>query len=498
VKKLNKNNSQRPFVYTVLGSIITCVLSFFCTATALAQGTSTTSLPKETSTQNEPQGFSLKIYSSGYSSNKTETKDKIDDGTNADSNTNFEAQYLYASVAASSAKKIHFIFGLYPQESASYVAAPELFYSQSTSLKNYNARAEYTIGRRQTVQNKLDDVFNLGVVNSYFSQDLINYTAEGLTGLHTKAGNEYLSVGANFYPIFIPNQGPANIERNGKLVGVNRWAQSTPRSFIYNNQENNIDYKISDYSLFDILNNPGYSLTLQAGDLKKNNIEMNFSYSDTPINDVIISRTVIADLNLNGTVEIFPVVRYSQKLTSDFKFKVHNTTFFASYLMDTPHNKLETDELAVQVLEPISGYGAGFQVDMSDFVNRGFNVGVAYGKFYGGEIRNTDPNGDENTLSLSNNRLLYQNPLKLSAELEGFQMLSNSVFFNANWIYDGVQDGSLLSLSARHEPLRNLNVSVGVDLVGVVDDTENDETKKNFLSKHKADDRLTGAVQYAF
>ncbi len=434
---------------------------------------------------------------SGYNANSAQSQE-INDGTTADSNTSFEAQYLLHSTEAGSSKKVHFIFGLYPEESSSYVAAPELYYSNVISLKSYKSDVEYTIGRRQTVKNKLDDIFNLGVVNPYFSQDHINYTAQGLTGLHGKAGNKYFTLGANYYPIFVPNQGPANIEKNGKLIGVNRWAQSTPQTFIYNNKENNIDYSISDYNLYNLMSHSGYSLTLQTGDLVKTNAEFNVAYSNTPINDVVISRTVIADLNLNGSVEIFPVVRYSKKVSSDFKLKQHNTTFFASYLMDTPENKLEGDDRAVQVMEPIYGYGAGIQVDMTDFVHRGFNLGVAYGKFYGGEIKDINSDGEENTFSLSNNRLLFQNPLKVIVQLEGFQMLTRPVYFNANWIYDNQQNGSLLSLSARHEPLHNLNVSVGVDLVGVVEDTETEESKKSFLSKHSADDRMTGAIQYAF
>ncbi len=433
---------------------------------------------------------------SGYNANSTDSQ--IDDGTTADSNTSFEAQYLLQSTDGGSNKKVHFIFGLYPEENSSYVAAPELYYSNIIPLKSYNASAEYTIGRRQTVKNKLDDVFNLGVVNAYFTQDRINYTAQGLTGLHGKVGNEYFSFGANFYPIFIPNQGPANVEKNGKLVGVNRWAQSTPQTFIYKDKENNIDYSISDYNLYDIMSHSGYSLSLQTGDLEKTKAEFNVTYSDTPINDVVISRTIIADLNLNGSVEIFPVVRNSKKVTSDFKFKYNNATFFTSYLMDTPENNLENDDHAVQVFEPISGYGAGVQFDMSEFVHRGFSIGASYGKFFGGEIKDINSDGEENTFSLSNNRLLYQSPFKLSADLEGFQMLSHSVFFNASWTYDSNQNGSLLSLSAHHEPLQNLNVSLGVDLIGVIDDKDTDESKKAFLSKHSADDRITGAIQYAF
>ncbi len=493
MEKLNKNNPNRLFHCSVL----TCFLSWLGPATASAQGTSKTSLPKNTSAQNNSEGFSLKMNYSGYDSNSAGSQ-TVDNGTTDSSTTNFEAQYLLNSIGESNLQKVHFIFGLYPAQSSSYVAAPEIYYSYKTTLKDYNAKSEYTIGRRQTVQNKLDDIFNLGLVNPYFSQDRINYTAQGLTGLHSKVGNDDFTLGANFYPIFIPNQGPSVTEKNGKLIGVNRWAQSTPQTFIYNNKKNNIDYSIDDYNLYKLMNHSGYSLTLQAGDLEKTKTELNFTYSDSPINDIIISRTVVADLNMNGSVDIFPVVRYSKKITSDFKFKQHNTTFFASYLMDAPDNKLENDDRAVQILQPIYGYGTGAQVDMSDFVHRGLNVGMSYGQFYGGEIQDTNSDGEANTFSLSNNRLLYQNVFKASMDLEGFQMLSNSVFFNVNWIYDSIQNGSLLSLSAHHEPLQNLNVSIGVDLVGVVDDTETEESKKSFLSRHSADDRITGAVQYAF
>ncbi len=487
MKKLKETNLSNTFIQLVFNSLVVGFISWFYPALSSAQETSSTTVLDRASTQNELQGFSLKMSYSGYQSNPTEAQ-----------TTSFEAQYLMQSIGVHSAQKVHFIFGLYPEQNSNYVAAPELYYSNGSRLKDYPADVEYTIGRRQTVQNKLDDVFNLGLVNPYFSQDFINYTAQGLTGLHLKTSLDYFTVGANFYPIFIPNQGPAHLEKKGKLVGVNRWAQSAPKSFVYNNKENNIDYRIANYNLYDLMGHSGYSFTLKTGDLEKTKGELNVTFSDTPINEVVISRTVIADLNLNGSVEIFPVIRYSKKVTSDFQFKQHNTTFFASYLMDTPENKLESDDHAVQMLEPIYGYGGGFQVDMTDFVDRELSFGLAYGKFYGGEIKDMNSDGQENTFSISNNRLLFQNPFKLSAELEGFKVRSLPVYFKANWIYDTQQNGSLLSLSARHSPLPQLNLSLGIDLIGVVDETKSPDRKSSFLSQHSADDRMTGALTYVF
>ncbi len=468
-----------------------------CPLVTLAQGTSTSSLPRLSETKNTPSEFSLRIFYAAYDTQSRESS-KSGNDKSLDSTTQFESQYLFHTKDNSTAKKIHFILGYYPAVASSYIAAPEIYYSKKNSLDFKNVEFDYTIGRRQTLKNTLDDTFNLGLINPYFTQDHINYTAQGLTGFHSQIGNENFVVGANFYPLFIPNQGPANIIKNGTLIGVNRWAQSAPQTFVYNDKENKIDYSIHDYNLYDLMTHSGYSLLLQGGDLEKTNQEFNVTYSDSPMNDIIISRTIVADLNLNGSVEIFPVVRYSRKLNSDFKYRINNTTFFISYLMDTPENQLENDDHAVQVLAPIYGYGTGLQVDLTDFVNRHFQVSVAYGKFYGGEIQDTDSGGEPNTFSLSNNRLLYQNPFKISTELEGFRLISKPVFFNASWIYDGNQNGSLLSLQVRHEPLQNMNVSLGVDVIGVVDDTETAGNKKTFLSRHSADDRLTGAIQYVF
>ncbi|MBC7754449.1 MAG: hypothetical protein H7Z71_09445 [Moraxellaceae bacterium] len=77
-------------------------------------------------------------------------------------------------------------------------------------------------------------------------------------------------------------------------------------------------------------------------------------------------------------------------------------------------------------------------------------------------------------------------------------MRSSPVYFKANWIYDTQQNGSLLSLSARHSPLPQLNLSLGIDLIGVVDETKLPDRKRSFLSQHSADDRMTGALTYVF
>lgn len=423
--------------------------------------------------------FGIKLYSSSIDS------------------SNLEAQYIYNALRGLQTSSVKFIAGLYPESDISYVALPEAYYSNIKKLNEYQVEIDYTLGRKQTINSYLDHEFNLGLVNPYFSQDHINYTSEGLIGLHTSVGNEKLKIGVNYYPIFTPNQGPMVTEKNGKIKEANRWSQEAPETFLYNGKENSITYTIDDYNLYDLMSQSGYSVSLQSGDIEKNNIELDVTYSNTPINDIILSRTVIADLNLNGSVKIYPVVRYSDKITSDIQYKQNNLTYFASYLFESPRNQLEKEDRAVQVLESVYGYGGGVQMDFNSWANRKLSVGASYGRFFGGQIIDTDSDGKTNAFNISNQRLIFQQPYKLNLGVDTFRMLSSPVHFDMSWTYDGLQRGSLLSIKTSHRPLPRMNVTLGFDVIGISDET-NSENKKTFLGQHSADDRVTGALEYVF
>jgi hypothetical protein len=417
--------------------------------------------------------------------------------TSSIDSTNFEAQYNFKSASMNQKSSVELTAGLYPENNFSYVAIPEAYFSESKYLKNESVEIEYAIGRKKTISNFLDNQFNLGLINPYFSQDLIHYKTEGLIGFHSSVGNHLLKLGANYYPIFLPNQGPSSKEQDGKIKGANHWASGAPETFIYNGKENSVKYAIDDYNLSDLAAQPGYSVTLQSGDVELTNIEFNVTYSDKPTNDIVLSRTVIADLNLNGAVKLYPIVRYSDKITTDLKIKNNNLTYFASYLMDAPRNRLEKDDRAVQVLEQINGYGAGVTLDLSDYLDRAFSVTTSYGRFFGGSITDTDSDGVANTFNISNQRLIYQQPFKFNLAFESFKISSRSVYLNVDWIYDSIQRGSLLSFKASHQPASKMNLSLGFDVIGIADETDL-ENKKLFLGKHSADDRVTGAIEYVF
>lgn len=460
------------------------LFSFILTLGLLDISSAASGLPAGYSTLNLPalnylekpssQTLSIKLFSAAYSQ--------------------AEAQYLFENHQDLKNQKAQVIIGVFDRPGFSYIAVPELYYGHGLSWKDNLFTTTLAVGRKKTLENKLDDQFHLGLVNPYFSNDLINYTHEGLTGIHTQLGSSYFKLGLNYHPLFIPNQGPAIKEKEGRLIGATPWILRTPEKFVYNGQETQIHYSIDDSHLEDIVNHDGYSTSLTLGELEKLHWQINLSYANTPMNEVVLSRSALADLNLNSVVKVYPVVRYSEKIGTDITFKNDNLSYFISYLVDRPKNKLEPDR-AVQVFEPIQGYGAGLQWDLSSFLQRYMVLEAYYGYFTGGEIRDLNSDGSDNYFTITKRRLLYQEPLNIRFEFETFPFTQRPTLLSFNWIYDRAQNGSILSFKLQHQPLSRFYLSLGFDVLGVADESASTDY---FLTQHSADDRLTGGLEYVF
>lgn len=441
------------FTVSLLLGLIRCPY-----ARAAASSTSITQVPDLKKAKDSRQGFSFRFFSTQY--------------------TQYEAQYLYDQQSQSSAQKVQLLFGGFNTPHFNYLALPEAYYESQVSF------VDYSLGRKRSVTNKLDDIFHLGILNPYFSMDYINYVPEGQVGLHTNIGNETLKLGVNYYPIFIPNQSPMIKEKDGRLISPTPWGPRPPESFVYNGEASPIRYAIDDYNLGDIVQHDGYGLSLSTGS-DWQNWQIRVSYSDSPINEIVLSRLVITDMNLNSDVTIYPVVRTSEKIASDISWQQNNVTYSLSYLADRPRNTTEA-ERSVQGLEPLTAYGGGIQVEFSPT----FNAGVNYAQFNGGEIIDRREDGSASPFTIYNSRLLYFEPLAFNASYQASRFL-----FHANWIYDRVQSGSLFSFKTQYSPWRRMRFGLGFDVLGV---SKEQPSKKYFLSEHAADDRLTGEMQYAF
>lgn len=410
------------------------------------------------------------------------------------SDSRIELNYQGAYLWGKNKIKTHVLGGIYLGTDFSYVSFPQLSYARDYTFSS-KIKLTSVIGREYFSLSTIDDRFNLGLIEPYFSQDQIAFQKQGLIGLHSNLMASQFNLGFNFYPVAVPNQGPSVVEKNGKLVGANRWVSKAPDTYIYDGQTKNIDYTINPYNPWDLVNFPGYSLTTQFGRLNDQAYQFTLGYYNTPLNDVVISRNTYADLDMNGSVLINAVRRYSDKYIADVQYGTEKLKFFISYIHDSPRNKTESNDMAVQFLDPLDGYSAGLDWQLTDLLGRTAKAGVSYAQFEGGEIRDMNTDGSLNTFTFAKQRLLFKKPARLNAEMEIIRINHNPLLFDMSWTYDMDQKGSLVSLKAKHQFIQNLTLSGGVDIFGV-EDPNKDST--SFLTKHQADDRFSGAIQYVF
>lgn len=403
----------------------------------------------------------------------------------------YEVNYLYNT----SSSELSLLAGYYPQTKMGYYAVPTAYTNWSVAASdqlNFNL----SLGRKKISENFADSHWNLGAINPYFSLDRLNYITQGVVGLHTDFSYSLFTLGVTYSPVHLPNQGPPLKIDNGQVIGANSWTQSVPETFTVDKKENRIFYKLKPYEMNKIILNNGFYTYAQIGQKSHNQILFKTQYSYSPMNDIVIGRTVIADLNLDGNVDIYPVIRYSKKMAADIEYNYSNWTYKLSYLNETPENQLEQDGKAVQTFEAMDSFSFGISTDLSSISNMISSVELAYAQFDGGDITDLNDDGTPNTFNISQSRLLFKNPISVGMTLEPIQLFKKNLQVKANWIYDLQQEGSIFSVQAKHHPFKNTVIGLGVDLIGTLDNSE--ENQKYFISKHKTNDRITGSFEYVF
>jgi len=449
---------------------------------------------------------STSAVSVAATSDKQQTQTDIDFGLRYDSyfkasdslpasEMSFQMQLNYHAQDTVQARKMQIIFGGYPKNNSTYLAAPEIYF-QPEHQAGAATTVQVTYGRRIFFDSAIDREFNLGVVNPFLTQDRLQYTAQGLMGLHAEVIQKYWSLRLAYLPLYIPNQVPSVKEESGKIVTANRWGVRPPTQFAFNNQNKAIVYSITDYKVQDIIFNDGVSATARLGNQK----EMPYfliSYSRKPINEIGLTRETYANLNIVGQVFLSPVVLYTKNLTADLRYETDQAKWFISYIQDNPENQTAPAYHSIQKLEGLHGWAVGGHFDMTNIFNWPVHFGLATAKLNGGEIQDINSDGTQNLFTFTKSRILFREPTVSS--LSFALNRAESVKTDLKWLYDQEQKGSILSMLLGVQPVKAFNIQLGVDILGTdADDSTSAQAGQEFLQQYQANDRVYGGMQYVF
>ncbi len=410
------------------------------------------------------------------------------------SETSFQMQLKYDSKDAAQFKKMHIVFGGYPKNNSTYLAAPEIYFQPMHQVNN-STKVNVTYGRRIFTDSFIDQQFNLGLINPFLTQDRIHYIPQGLMGVHAEIEQKFWSLRLAYLPLYLPNQGPSVKEENGKIVTANRWAIRPPTQFAFNNQNKAIEYSITDYKVQDILFKDGVSASTRLGAEKEFPYVL-VSYSRKPINEIGLTRETYANLNIVGQVFLSPVVLYSKNLTADLRYETNDAQWFISYIQDNPENQSAPTYQSIQVLQGIYGWAVGGSFNIQQAFNWPLQLSLATAKMSGGEIQDMNADGTQNLFTFTKSRILFRQPFMTSLST----VLNRSGSFSAQlkWLYDQEQKGSILSTLLGFHLAKSFHLEVGVDILGAEADTNTTPGSGDFLQQYQANDRVYGGMQYVF
>ncbi len=384
------------------------------------------------------------------------------------------------------------IVGTFSEAKSSYFAVPQLYLGLGDSKKNFGA-----VGRLKRNYNFLDSYYNLGLYNSYFSNDYINYEEQGLTGLHLQVFDGFFGAFVGLHPYFFPNQGPQVHEENGSLSSSNRWSQRPPPQFEFGDQNRRIEYAIRDYKLKEIIENPGGVASVFIGSNSDRPV-LQLSYANHPVNEIPLTRdTYGSATDFVGHVNLSPVVTYHEVQSADVNLDFSNIKTTLSYAEDKVRNKVAAESETLQSLSPMKIYGAYAAIDLSSWLKRGFVFSLAAAEFKGGEITDLTSEGKESIFTFSSYRNQFRSPTTVGFSTELFFVNRKPFQTQVRWTYDRVLKGSLASLLFSFEPANHVVFQLGADLIGVEQSISEDATS-NFLDRNQANDRVYGGLQYAF
>jgi hypothetical protein len=450
--------------------------------------TTVISLPAEKDPQVSRSANSLALSLQGQSYlQSTELADSAEQIFNLDHKYNYSNGQKKAQTSL--------ILGGYTNNGSVYGALPEAYFQFAIDNDQKSIQQSYSVGRKIVDVSQIDQNFNLGLTNSFFTQDYVHYRNQGLVGFHQDLSTQNFGFSLSALPIYLPNQGPSIKETNGKIIGSNRWVKKPPEKFAFNDNNKEIIYSIQYDQISKLVFSPGAMAQIRIGQTE-NHIHLISSYSKRPMNEPVLERETFADLNVVGNVNLVPNVIYDEIMTTDLRYNNNKIKASLSYIVDRPENKPARDFYSIQNLEGISGYSLSFEYASLTLKNRDTSLGFSVADFQGGEIKDLNYDGSDNIFTFTKQRLQYRKPIQLYVNSDLF-LLRNGRFLKTklNWLYDLEQKGSLLTSEFSVQALTSLNARLGVEVLGTEEQLNEDY---GFLQQFQSNDRVYGGIEYVF
>lgn len=362
-----------------------------------------------------------------------------------------------------------------------------------------NKQSQVSLGRKIEFWSQVDQDWQLGLWQPKSLLDSLRPEDQGLTGVFYKHQYDQYEILAYASPVFIPTMGPEVKEKNGSLVSDSRWYRTPSQTFPLFGKDTSLVYDMDVPDIGRLVGHAGGGIRMKIGG-QRDGFWSSFNLGYKPVNSLLLKYR--AKLFLpeqdpqTGEVTISPEVGRHTIWGGDIGYRVGDSMFAISFLQDKPDSAVPDESWVLQNPQPLKAYSAHFESALSSgWFDTPVGLKLSYLKIDGGKIRDYDREGVEFG-AIFEDRTNFRNAasarLDFSTAVGGKRLMTAFKFMR-----EFEQRGSLMNTEVMYYPTRPIALVLGVDILGVDDDSEaNADT--GFLNQFRANDRVYGGMSYVF
>lgn len=356
---------------------------------------------------------------------------------------------------------------------------------------------EVSIGRMKDSWSRLDERWNLGLVQPMFRMDYVRPEQQGLTGVFlTWKGNgaRFTLFGSGLY---IPEQGPPFLVRDGEIRSGSPWFTEPTNELILFAQPTEIQYRIRTPDVADVVFRGSIGALFVLGDPEAGGPWSTGGYLSKPRNSLMLPFTaplVLGPTTQVAEVTVFPRVERHHLAVFDIGYRAGDEGMFVSVLAEFPNNPRVDADITRQRLAPQILVSPGMEARFFPSAGWGPRARLSYLHQDGGETTEEGPFATDRG-TIFGYRLSFTSAISLEMASTLFRTTTGSLDVNVRWIEELRQHGTLLMSEVHYRFGRAWELVVIADVLG---SRAPENEQSGLINRYRGNDRVVGGIGYVF
>lgn len=350
-------------------------------------------------------------------------------------------------------------------------------------------------GRKIDTWSTTEDEWKQGVFQPRYMQNKLHPETAGLTGFFFSSSYQSYLWTVGVLPLFVPDLGCNFWVDNHHFTSKNPWFDPPAPTYRFRETSNDIHYSANKPSVEKVLANPGLTAKVENS---RSEFGTRVAAAYKPVPQLLygfpsLNRVVIGSTEDYLSVDVTPRVTYHWVGSMDAWRRMGQWTYTAGLTHDHPLKDKLKDGWTSQTFAPAWIWALSASRPLETEGSKAARIKFGFLKIDGGLGR--DRGEFARTRTLFEGRFQYNEAYMAGLMFPVRGLLRSAIETEAKVVFDRIQNGGSIILSAGYSLNRDWRVDGEMDILGLLGDRA-EET--GFFSTYRANDRVGMGMSYVF